>query len=103
MKKTTKFLALALLAVSMTSCYTGRVAVGSTDINDPVYKVNTVKNHALIAGLVPLNDGHKASQFVKENPNYIVKHQMSFVDGLLGFITFGIYTPTTTTFYLPAK
>ncbi|MHC5354515.1 Bor family protein [Myroides sp. LJL115] len=101
MKKITKFLVLSVVAMTMTSCYTGKLAVGQTTINEPVIEVNKVKNHALILGLVPLDNGHKASEFVNNNPNYVVKHQMSFIDGLLGFVTLGIYTPTTTTFYMP--
>lgn len=101
MKKITKLLVLSMVAVSMTSCYTGRLAVGNTTVNEPVIKINKVKNHALIGGLVPLNNGHKASEFVNNTPNYVVKHQKSFVDGVLSFITIGLYTPTTTTFYIP--
>ncbi|AJA69552.1 hypothetical protein E0Z07_11050 [Myroides odoratimimus] len=92
-----------VVAITMTSCYTAKVAVGDTDLTMPVVEVNKKKNHALIAGLIPLNKGYKGSELADKKTNYVVKTQMSFVDGLLGCITFGIYTPTTTTIYVPME
>jgi hypothetical protein len=58
------------------------------------------KDHALI-GLVPLNNGYEAKKFVGDRKDYITKSQITFVDGLLRFITLGTYTPSTTNFYVP--
>lgn len=90
-----KFKYLFLLAgiVCLTSCYTYTFDVG----NGATTGVETTqKNHYLIGGLVPLSevDHEKLS---KGSSDYTVKIEHSFVDGLLNVITFGIYTPTTTT------
>lgn len=102
MKKTIlfSFLAVSLLA---SSCYTSKVAHGNLSVDSPVVKVNSKKNHNLIYGLIPLTSGHQANKYVGDTENYIVKTQHSFVDGLLNTITFGIYNPTTTTFYVPIQ
>lgn len=101
MKKTIKSLSLCLAVISLSSCYTSKTAVGNMSLDAPSVKVNTMKNNALIAGLVPLGKGHQAKQFIGDRTNYVVKSQMTFVDGLLGAITLGIYTPTTTTLWVP--
>ncbi len=87
---------MALLFVSsmlLTSCYSytsvvGEGAKGMTQI--------TKKNHYVIAGLGAINvsDSKAMAGGAK---NYTVKTEQTFVDGLLSMITFGIYTPTTTT------
>jgi len=69
----------------------------------PRMKVNSRKNHFLIAGLVPLNGEHSPKEFIGDKENFAIKTSHSFIDGLLGAITFGIYTPTTTTYYLPVE
>lgn len=78
--------------------------MGSLDKNTPMVKVNSVKNHYLIYGLVPIsNDKLQDSQYVGKAKNYQVKKQLSFIDGLLNVLTWGIYTPSTTTYYLPLQ
>ncbi|WP_374163660.1 Bor family protein [Arcticibacter sp. MXS-1] len=72
-------------------------------IDEPAVKVNSVKNHNLIFGLVPLTTGYDAKKYVGDKTDYITQYQHTFVDGLLEAITFGIYNPTTTTFYVPLK
>lgn len=77
----------------MSSCYTLTYNVGNGAQTGVEIKE---KNHYLIAGLAPL----KTSDPVKMAGNatdYTVTIQHSFVDGLINAITFGIYTPTTTT------
>lgn len=84
----------------LSSCYSSTVTVGSMRANDPAVCVNTVHNAHFIVGLA----GHKkikASTYVGKEKNFKVKRYQSFVDGLLSYITFGIYTPTTTKFYVP--
>ena len=101
MKKTTTLLSCLAITLLMSSCYTAKVAHGNLTTDSPVVKVNSKKNHALIEGLVPLNNGFEAKKFVGETPNYVTKSQITFIDGLLRLITLGIYTPSTTTFYVP--
>ncbi|HEX7367143.1 MAG TPA: Bor family protein [Pelobium sp.] len=99
--KTIKLSVLGLSLILFSSCYTSKVAVGDIKIDEPTVKVNSVKNHNLIYGLIPLTKGYEAKTYVGNKSNYIIKTQHSFVDGLLNVITFSIYNPTTTTFYVP--
>ena len=85
----------------MSSCYTAKIAHGSLTNDSPVVKVNSKKNHALIEGLLPLGNGYEAKKYIGERTDYVTKSQITFVDGFLRLITFGLYTPFTTTFYVP--
>ncbi len=94
MKKTFLHLAFVFaISVFMSSCYTltysvGQGAKSGVDV--------TEKNHYLIYGLAPIktSDPTKMAGNAKD---YTVTIQHTFIDGLLNAITFGIYTPTTTT------
>lgn len=100
-KLSTLLLALGL-AFTLTSCYTTTTAVGKLDKDSPMVKVNSIKNHFLICGLIPVSNGKvQDTKYVGDAKNYQVKKSITFVDGLLNFITFGIYTPSTTTYYMP--
>lgn len=64
--------------------------------------VAKVKNHQFIAGLVqPTQD--KAENHVKDTQHFTMKTKQTFWDGFLAGITYGIYTPSTTYYYEPAK
>ncbi len=56
----------------------------------------TGMNHYLIYGLVPLKVSDP-NELAGGASDYTVKIEHSFIDGLINAITFGIYTPTTTT------
>ena len=93
MKKT--FLNLALLVVlgiSLTSCYTQSYAVGSGAQTGVTVKQ---KNHYLIGGLAPIKTANP-TLMAGDAKNYEVTTTHSFVDGLINFLTGGLYTPTTT-------
>jgi len=84
---------LLSVAVLLSSCYSytsvvGSGAQGSTKV--------TKWNHYLINGLVPVGVSD-SKQMADGASNYTVHTRMSFVNGLLGAITFGVYSPTTTT------
>lgn len=101
MKKT---LSACIAMLALASCYTTRAYVGNVKPNDPVVKVNKVTNNFFLWGLAP--GGHaevNASDYVSGKTDYVVETQESFVNGLLSTITWGIYSPRTTTFYLPAN
>lgn len=104
MKCVKLLLSLVLICGLMSSCYTSRVYHGNMAENDPKTEVNAVKNQILLWGLLPLKSSNqKAKDYVAGKKDYMVQTNWTFVDGLLNCITFGIYTPTTTTYYLPAK
>ena len=97
-----KILILVMVMLAMTSCYNTRMVVGSISPTDPVIKVNTVWNHHLIYGLVPLDNATmKTQEYIENQPNYVVKTYTSFLNALVSGLTWGIYTPTSTAYYLP--
>lgn len=94
MKKTLKFLTIAVVSSALlTSCYSytsvvGKGAQGNTQV--------TQWNHYVIGGLAPVGvSDSKAMAGGAENYTVFTRH--SFVNGLIAGITFGLYTPTTTT------
>lgn len=97
-----KLLFCLVLALSMSSCYNSRVCVGDVKKDDPTVKVNSVTNHHFLYGLIPGGKTKiEASKYIGKRKNYVVKNNWTFLNGFLGCLTMGIYTPTTTTFYVP--
>lgn len=84
-----------VLAGSMllTSCYTYTSVVGKGAQGN--VKV-TEWNHYLIQGLAPVKISD-SKQMAGGAENYTVTTKLSFVNGLVAGLTFGFYTPTTTT------
>lgn len=89
-------------ALMLQSCYCSTVCVGDMKKDDPAVCVNTIHNPHFLYGLVS-SKNIAAKEYVAGQEDYKVKHYWSFVDGLLSTLTGGIYTPTTTKVYLPAK
>lgn len=81
------------LSLMLTSCYTYSYSVGNGAQTGVVVKE---KNHYLIYGLAPVSTSNPTTMSGGAK-DYDVKIEHTFVDGLLNAITFGIYTPTTTT------
>ncbi len=101
--KSIKFILFALICASTTSCYTSKVANGNISITEATVKTNSQKNHFLLWGLVPLSKTQVAKDYVGDKKDYTTETTWTFVDGFLNCITLGIYTPTTTNYYLPAS
>lgn len=96
------FLIGALLCIGLTSCYTSRTYVGDVKPGSPTVKVNDETVHHLLYGLIPVgNNKIDDSNYIGDRKNYVIKHQQSFLNGFLGVITLGIYTPMTVTFEVP--
>lgn len=101
MKKTI-VCALSICAMMMLqSCYVQNVSVGMT-ADEPAQQVAKVKNHYFIEGLVQLKKD-EAKNHVKNDQKFRMKTKITFWDGILSGITCGIYTPSTTYYYEPAK
>ena len=85
-------IALVML-FSLSSCYTYTTVVG-----EGAQGTKEVKewNHYLIGGLAPVSVSNPA-ELAGDAKDYDVKTEISFVNGLVGGLTFGLYTPTTTT------
>jgi len=93
-KKSMKLLTVAFASsILLTSCYSytsvvGQGAQGNTEI--------TKWNHYVIGGLAPVGVSD-TKQMADGAEDYTIFTRHSFVNGLINVITFGIYTPTTTT------
>lgn len=88
----------------MTSCYNTRMVVGNVRENEPLVEVSREWNHHIIFGLVPLNNATMhTEEYVGGYANYVVKTNTGFLNGLIESITFGIYTPTQTIYYIPLR
>lgn len=84
---------LSFASVLLTSCYSYTSVVGKgAQSNQSVTKWN----HYVIAGLAPVGVSDSKAMAAGAN-DYTVFTRQSFVNGLISGITFGIYTPTTTT------
>jgi len=93
-KSTIKLLAVAFTSsILLTSCYsyTSVVGSGAQGSNE-----TTKWNHYVLYGLAPVGVSD-SKQMSDGAENYVVHTRQSFVNGLCSVITFGIYTPTTTT------
>lgn len=102
-KLASQLITLALVG-TLSSCYSTSTCVGNLDKNDPTVKVNTVKNHFLLGGLIPIaNTNLQDSKYIGKAKTYKVKKSFTFLDGFLQCITLGLYTPSTTTYYLPVQ
>lgn len=80
------------LTTFMSSCYSHKFVMG----DGPQTGVQvTAKNNFFLYGLIPgkVSDPQALAGDVE---NFEVTEVHTFVDGLLGVLTFGIYTPTTT-------
>ena len=80
------------ISLMMTSCFTYTAVVGKGSQTGVEV---TGKNHFLIQGLAPLSVSN-AKQMAGGASDYDLTVTHTFIDGLIGAITFGIYTPTTT-------
>ena len=96
------FSAMCIGAMMMLqSCYVQNVSVGMSE-DEPARQVAKVKNHYFVDGLIqPKKD--EAKNHVKDVHHFRMKTKITFWDGFLAGITSGIYTPTTTYYYEPAK
>jgi hypothetical protein len=77
----------------LSSCYTYTYMVGSGPQTNVEVKE---KNHYVIGGLAPIKTSNPM-KMAGGAANFQVTIQHTFIDGLLSALTFGIYTPTTTT------
>lgn len=93
-KKSIKMMAIVFVSsMLLTSCfsYTSVVGEGAQGNSE-----TTQWNHYVIYGLAPVGVSD-SKQMADGAENYSVHTRQSFVNGLVSALTFGIYTPTTTT------
>ncbi|KXX69886.1 hypothetical protein AVL50_13455 [Flammeovirga sp. SJP92] len=100
-----KLIAGLVLMTLLTSCYNTRLFVGDAKPTDTLEEVNKVWTNHLLFGLVPLDNARQnPSDYLPDNQeNYVIKTNTSFLNGLVSGVTFGIYSPTQTIYYIPKK
>ncbi len=86
-------LTLFIFSLILSSCYTnttivGKGAQGNTKI--------TKWNHYLISGLAPISVSD-SKQMSDGATDYTIFTRHTFINGLVATLTYGIYSPTTTT------
>lgn len=97
-------LTLLLGGVLLTGCYNTRILMGNVKPNEPLVEVNKQWNDHFLYGWIPgKNAKMDPAPYVNNQPDYVVRTYTSFVNGLVGAVTFGIYTPSQTKFYLPVR
>ena len=99
-----KLFLLLCLSVALASCYSATYYVGDISKDTPSIQINSVKNHSFVCGLVPTKNADVYNaKYVKQYKSYKVKHYISPIDGLIGILTSGIYTPSSTEYYIPVE
>ena len=92
-KKWMGIVAICIVSLTMTSCYSSTFVVGNGPQSGIVEKG---KNSFFIFGLAP-GKAEDTKAMAQNKSDYRINVQQSFVDGIIGIITFGIYTPRTVT------
>lgn len=80
-------------SVMLTSCYSYNSVVGE---GAQANNKTTKWNHYLLFGLAPVSVSD-SKEMAKGSESYDIRTRQTFVNGLVSGITFGLYTPTTTT------
>lgn len=96
MKKT--FLFVAVIAACLTSCYCDKTFVGNVKPHDELVHVASSHNGHVIGGAIVTKSN--VSQYVGDTKDYVIANKQTFGDMMLSMFTVGIYTPTTTKYYV---
>lgn len=99
MKKYLPLTVMAISLLSLSSCYCDKYVVGNINPDEPLVHVASMHNQHFLGGLVVNHQRTKA--FVPGVENYVIESKHTFWDVVVTGVTCGIYTPTTTKFYVP--
>lgn len=97
--KTKTFVAAIASCALLSSCYCDKIVIGNVKPSDELVHVQSVRNTHVIAGAIVSHE--KASTYMEGIKDYVIESKMTFGDLLIGGLTLGIYTPTTTKYYVP--
>lgn len=97
-----KYITLLLCAWGAVSCNTSRMLIGDVRPKEPMVEVSKEHNAHFIGGLVKTGKTI-AEEHVGTAENYAVVTRNGFGDLMLSMVTAGIYTPTTTKYYIPVR
>lgn len=87
-----KVAVVLVIAISMASCYTVEMTVGTGPQTGLTIEK---KNHYVIGGLVALSTAN-IKEMAGNSKNYSVTISHTILDGFIAALTGGLYTPTTT-------
>ena len=90
---------VGIACICLSSCYCDKYAVGSVSTNEELVNVASIHNAHFIGGALVKHDATK--HYVPNVENYVIENKRTFGDLFVSGITLGIYTPTTTKFYVP--
>ena len=87
------------VALSFSSCYCNKITIGSVGKDEELVHVASERNVHLLGGAIVTHK--KAKRYVPDVENYVIATKHTFGDLFAHWITCGIYTPTTTKYYVP--
>lgn len=94
-----KNMILAAVAVALlSSCYCDKTFVGNVKPYDELVHVASAHNGHVIGGAIVTKRNVK--EFVGDTQDYVIANKQTFGDLFVSGITCGIYTPTTTKYYV---
>lgn len=96
MKK--NFILVAVASALLTSCYCDKIYIGNVKPHDELVHVASSHNGHVLGGAIVTK--HNASQFVGKTKDYVIANKQTFGDLFVSGLTFGLYTPTTTKYYV---
>lgn len=99
MKQISMSICVGIACFCLSSCYCDKYTVGNVSTHQEIVHVASVHNAHFIWGAFVKHDTTK--HYVANLENYIIENKRTFGDLLVSGITLGIYTPTTTKFYVP--
>lgn len=99
MKKIVYSALVAVATLGLSSCYCNKIVVGNVSPNEELVHVKSVRTPHYLYGLGVNHD--KASNHMQGIKDYVVETKTTFWDAVLGGVTFGLYTPNTTKYYVP--
>ncbi len=102
MKTIARIAAALVCAVCAVSCSTSRILVGDVKPKEPMVEVSKEHNAHFIMGLAKTGKTI-AEEHVGDAQNYAVVTRIGFGDLVLSAVTAGIYTPSTTKYYIPIR
>lgn len=97
-----RLIIVCTVATMLCSCYTSRILVGDTKPKEPMIEVAKSHDAHFIGGLVKTAK-NVAEEHIGDAENYMIRSQYGFGDIVLSAITAGIYTPTTSKYYVPIR
>lgn len=99
MKK--QFIVAAISALCLSSCYCDKHMVGNVDPYEPLVHVASV-HHAHFLGGIGVNKDRVTNELPGVE-NYVIESKHTFGDMFISGLSLGIYTPSTTKYYVPKK